>query len=107
MTDHIEDQNQNKDQNQVSNRQTDLDILKRVEVLTEKVNENMAGRGKLVFQRYPLTFTILVLFGAVAVGEGVKGILELIGFYGHPLYLFLLGMCILVLTGTLYKKLDK
>ena len=85
----------------------DLDILKHIEVLTERVNQNMSGRGKVVFQRYPLTFTLLVLFGAVAVGEGVKGILEIIGFQGHPLYLFALGICILIFTGTLYKKLGK
>jgi hypothetical protein len=43
----------------------------------------------------------------VAVSEGLKGVLELVGFAGHPWYMLLTGLAILLITGSLYKKLDK
>lgn len=92
---------------QEENKKIELDILRHVEALTEKLNSAMASQSKSVFRRYPLTFTLLALCGAVAVGEGVKGLLEEIGFAGHPWYLLLAGLVILTFTGTLYKKLDK
>jgi hypothetical protein len=86
----------------------EIDLLKRIERLTEEVNEMMMVRSKSVFTRYPLTFALLILFGVVAVGEGAKGILEQIPFFANsPLYLLAFGLIILIVTGTLYKKLDK
>jgi hypothetical protein len=51
-------------------------------------------------------FMLLVVFGFIAVNEGIKGILDEIGLSMHPLYLLVIGLVILVLTGTIYKKLD-
>ncbi|MDO8590243.1 MAG: hypothetical protein Q7R69_03145 [bacterium] len=91
-----------------SEPRSQLDLLKDLEKLTEEVN-NMAGKkGQSVFKRYPLTFALLALFGAVAVSEGVKGIIRsVLIFENNPWYLFLIGLVILIFTGTLYKKLDK
>ncbi len=59
-------------------------------------------------RRYPLSFALFALFGVVAVSEGVKGILETLGIFdGHPVYMLIVGLVILVITGSLYKKLDK
>ena len=92
----------------MENKNIEVDILKHVESLSAKVNQIMADRTKSVFQRYPITFTLVVLVGVVAVSEGIKGVLESFGgFYDHPWYLLLAGLAILIATGTIYKKLDK
>ena len=92
-----------KDQEQIS-----LDILHHMEDLTEQVNDMMVTTTKPAFRRYPLTFAILVLFGVVAVTEGAKGVLEEFSpFANHPWYMLITGLFVLVITGTLYKKLNK
>ena len=89
-------------------KQISLDILRHIEVLSDKVNSIMALGTKSVFKRYPLTFTILILVGVVAVSEGVKNLLLNMTFFdNHPWRLLLVGLVILIATGTLYKKLDK
>jgi H+/gluconate symporter-like permease len=89
------------------NNKTELDILHEVEKLTKRVNSYMEMQSHFVFRRYPLTFTLLALFGVVAVSEGLKGVIEDLGFTGHPWYMLFAGLVILIITGTLYKKLDK
>ncbi len=85
-----------------------LDLLRHVEILTEEVNQMLGQMGKSVFRRYPLTFAILILFGVIAVSEGVKGILKSMGILdSNPWYLFLIGLVLLTFTGSLYKKLNK
>ena len=89
-------------------KQISLDILRHIEVLSDKVNSIMALGTKSVFKRYPLTFTILILVGVVAVSEGVKNLLLNMTFFdNHPWRLLFVGLVILIATGTLYKKLDK
>lgn len=85
-----------------------LDPLKKVEELTSKANETFGKRGKSVFDRYPLAFALLVIIGATLMSQGIKEILvETPLFKGQPLTMFIFGISILILTGTLYKKLDK
>lgn len=86
----------------------DVDVLRQLEVLSSSVNEMMASRTRSVFRRYPITFTLVVLVGVVAVSEGLKGVVESIGiFKGHPWYMLITGLIILIATGKIYKKLDK
>lgn len=88
--------------------ESQLDLLRHIERLTEMVNRMVETKGRSVFNRYPLTFALLVLFGAIAVGEGVKGILQSIRVLNsNPWYLLIIGLVILIFTGTLYKKLNK
>jgi hypothetical protein len=85
----------------------EIDLLHQVESLTQEVNSLMQGKGRTVLARYPLTFSLLALFGVIAVGEGAKGVLAELGIFdGHPVTLLVVGLVILVFTGTLYKKLD-
>ena len=84
------------------------DLLKKVEDLTDRLNANFSTKGKSVFSRYPLTFALAVIFGISMVGEGVKGLLKEVPLFSNsPLIMLIVGFLILVLTGTLYKKLDK
>jgi hypothetical protein len=86
----------------------DLDILKRVEDLSGKLNNAMANHSKSAFNRYPISFTLLVLVGATAVNEGLKDLLTSLNvFQGHPAYLLVFGLVVLILTGSFYKKLNK
>lgn len=57
-------------------------------------------------QRFPLLFTMLTAFGLVATFYGFEGIIDRVGFlYNNPVILLLLGVGLLGITGTLYKKL--
>ena len=86
----------------------DVDVLKHVENLSNQVNKMMSSRAKAVWSRYPLTFGILILFGATALHEGLKGLMKDFGLLDiNPWYLFIVGLAILTITGTLYKKLEK
>lgn len=90
------------------NPRDQLDLLLHLERLTEELNRRMSSPGRFVLRRYPLTFTIAALFGVVAVSEGIKGILEKISiFKNEPFYLLAIGLIILLILGSIYKKLDK
>ena len=84
----------------------DIDLLKRVEELTAKLNQIFGERGRHFFVRYPLTFAILIVFGVTMVTEGMKlMLLEVPFFHDKPFMMLLAGILVLVITGTLYKKL--
>jgi hypothetical protein len=85
-----------------------LDLLKKVEDLTAKLNQEFSEKGKSVFNRYPLTFALLVVFGVTMVSQGIKDLLLSIStFKNQPVIMLLVGIIILLITGTLYKKLKK
>ena len=85
-----------------------IDVLKKLEELTAKMNQMFSDRGKNVFARYPLTFAILILFGVTMVTAGVKEILLEIDFFKNsPYVMILVGILVLAIAGTLYEKLKK
>ncbi len=67
----------------------------------------MNARSQFALKRYPLTVAVVALFGVVAVSEGIKGILESSGFLHNPVHLLLVGLVILLILGSVYKKLEK
>ncbi len=86
----------------------ELDLLKKVEELTARMNELFGHKTKHVFMRYPLTFALLIVFGVVMVTDGVKQLLlEIPLFKNSPFIMLLTGILVLIITGTLYKKLNK
>ena len=40
----------------------EIDILKKIEDLTARLNQIFSEKGKNVFERYPLTFALLIFF---------------------------------------------
>ncbi len=85
-----------------------LDILKKLEDLTAKINQLFSEKGRNVFSRYPLLFALLIVFGVTMVTQGIKDMLnEIPIFQDSPFIMLLFGMLILIITGTLYKKLEK
>ena len=86
----------------------EIDLLKKVEELTARLNRVFGERGTNVFMRYPLTFALLIFFGVLMVTEGLKEILKEITFFqDKPFTMMVIGLLILAITGTLYKKLGK
>ncbi len=91
-----------------SHKENYFDILRQLERLTEEINNLANKKGKLFFHRYPITFALLALFGLVILSEAIKQILKSIGIFNlNPLVTLLIGLTILILTGTVYKKLNK
>ena len=84
------------------------DTLERLEMIARKMNDTLGTHTRSVFGRYPILFSLLVVFGFVAVSEGVKGIIETVPlFYNHPWYMLIAGLVVLIVTGSLYKKLEE
>ena len=84
------------------------DPLHHIEEVAKETNRYMGVRAKNAFAKYPITFSLLVLFGVVAVMHGFEGLVIQVPFFVlHPGVLFLIGLIILILTGTLYKRLNK
>ena len=44
-----------------------IDILKKLEDLTAKINQLFSEKGRNVFSRYPLLFALLIVFGVTMV----------------------------------------
>ena len=94
--------------NEQEKKEINLDVLEHVENLSNQVNKMMSSRAKNVFKRYPVTFGLLIICGAIAVHEGLKGLMHDFGLLDiSPWYLVIAGLAILTITGTLYKKLGK
>ena len=90
------------------NPRDQLDLLLHIEKMTEELNRRMSTHSRFILRRYPLTFAIAALFGVVAVSEGIKGLLEdVVILQANPLYMLLIGLFVLVVLGSVYKKLDK
>ena len=86
----------------------EIDILKKLEDLTARINQLFSEKGKNVFSRYPLLFALLIVFGVTMVTEGMKDLLSKVAlFQNSPLVMLLMGLLVLIITGTLYKKLEK
>ena len=84
------------------------DPLQQVEEVTRSINNYMQKRGRSVFGRYPLLFSLLGTFGVVLVLHGFDRIIGGIPFLNdRPMLLLAIGIVILALTGTLYKRIEK
>ena len=86
----------------------ELDLLKKAEDVTNELNKFFRKKGKSVFNRYPIAFALLVITGGTLMSQGIKGLLLEISLLNNsPLFMFISGLFLLIITGTLYKKLDK
>lgn len=74
----------------------------------EKILSTKLAQGKqAVFARFPLIFTLLGSFGLVATFYGFERLIDKVALFSeNPVALLLTGIAILILTGTLYKKLQ-
>jgi hypothetical protein len=83
-----------------------IDLLKKAEEVTAELNKLFHKKGRPIFSRYPVLFALLVIFGATLVSQGIKELIFEVPFFnGHPFIMFTFGILILIITGTLFKKL--
>lgn len=79
-----------------------LPFTKAEEHLADKIIEKRIQAER----RFPLIVTLAATFGFVCVLYGFEKMIDNIQFFvDHPSTLFVLGLIILTVTGTLYKKL--
>jgi hypothetical protein len=70
-----------------------------------KIAKELKKTQRTAFQRFPLLFTLLGTFGAVAFFYGFEGVIASTVLEDHPVILMATGILILLTTGTIYKKL--
>jgi len=86
----------------------ELDLLKKAEDVTDDLNRFFHRNGKSVFNRYPVMFALFVILGGTLLSQGIKELIFEVPFLKeNPSYMFLSGLLVLIVTGKLYKKLDK
>ena len=77
-----------------------------VDETEKKIERVVAPVRKQVLKRYPVLFLLLVTLGITATISGIERTLFQIGlFQNNPYIVLIIGLGLLVLTGTLYKKL--
>ena len=77
-----------------------------VKSLEKKVNAYTSPMRKSLLKRFPVAFSLLVTFGVATTFLGFEQLVLRVPFlYERPLVMLVIGIGILSLTGTLYKKL--
>ncbi len=84
------------------------DPFKRAEQVVLDVHEEVGRYTKPALSRYPILFAFLTIFSFAAILHGFERVMDGIPFvYEHPFVLLLGGVVVLLLTGSLYKVLEK
>lgn len=77
-----------------------------VDGVERRVGSFVAPMRKSAFERFPTLFTLLATLGVVATMRGLDLLLQAVPrIYNSPLLILTIGIGILIVTGTLYKKL--
>ena len=73
----------------------------------KELAQKLGQTRQRVFDRFPLLFTMLASFGLVATFYGFERVIDEIEFFAdNPYILLATGLAILIVTGTIYKKLQ-
>ena len=84
------------------------DPIQKIEEIVRRVHDKNESYVKPVLSRYPLIFAFLIVFSVAAILHGFELVSDQIElFHTHPIYLILIGVIVLFLTGMLYKALEK
>jgi hypothetical protein len=76
--------------------------------IPESVHDAFARHRRTAFEQHPFFFSTLGLLGLVATWQGFADVLERINFFDlYPGSLLIIGLIILLLTGRLYRQLDR
>ena len=74
---------------------------------TNKFGTKLSGYRENAFSRFPLLFVLMSSFGLVATFYGFEKVIDQIGFFdSNPLMILFVGVVVLIITGSLYKKLN-
>lgn len=84
------------------------DPLEHLERSARDMDTYMSRHHRTVFGRYPLLFSLLGSFGVAAIIYGFEQTLDDVPFlHDHPLLPLLIGVAVLIITGSLYKRVEK
>lgn len=73
----------------------------------ERLIEKFVEKRVKAQTKYPLLFIMLVTFGVVATLQGFQRLISEVPLLNdNPIILLVVGICTLLATGTLYKKLN-
>lgn len=83
-----------------------IDPLKFIDSTVVEVNDALGRTSKPVLKRYPVLFGVLTSFGAMFVLYGFERMADSIPLLSNnPDAMFVIGVVLLLITGTLYKSL--
>jgi len=86
----------------------DRDPIREIERIIKELHDKAGNYTRPVLSRYPLIFAFLLTFSLAAILHGFELFTDEVPiFYEHPTLLILIGVVTLLLTGTLYKLLEK
>lgn len=84
------------------------DPIQQAERVIKGVHDSAGKYTQPVLKRYPLLFAFLIIFSVAAIMHGFGDIISRIKYFdNHPATLMALGILALLLTGRLYKWLEK
>ncbi|MFZ2522950.1 MAG: hypothetical protein WAW92_01025 [Minisyncoccia bacterium] len=84
------------------------DPILETEKMIREIHDGVSSYTNPVLRKYPLIFAFLVTFSFSAILHSFGLIIDDVPLLReHPYYLMLVGILVLILTGTLYKKLEK
>lgn len=77
-----------------------------VKTLEKRVDMAVSPARESLLKRFPILFSLLVTFGVATTFLGFEQLVSRIPvLYDHPMLMLSIGVGVLVVTGTLYKKL--
>lgn len=92
-------------------KETTVQVLDRTDAVSGQVNQRfnqyVAPVRSSVLKRFPVLFSLLVVFGLTTTYYAFENILSGYDVLNeHPWLLLIIGISVLAFTGRLYKKLD-
>ena len=84
------------------------DPIEHIEKILKEINDNTGRKTRSSFKKYPITFALLITFSLVSILHGFELFFDKVPFiHNHPWILILVGLFLLIVTGSVYKSLEK
>lgn len=84
------------------------DPLQKVEEMVKNIHDSAGKYTQPVLHRYPLLFAFLIIFSVSAIMHGFSDFISEFEYFTlHPGVLMFIGILVLILTGKLYRWLEK
>lgn len=102
--------NQNQSQEMADSYLSELEdrVFHLMHDIPESVHKAFRRHRRSAFERHPFVFSTLGLLGLVCTWQGFAGIVNRIQFLqNNPVYLLAVGLLLLLMTGRLYRHLDR
>jgi len=89
------------------NTKQKTDPVEHLENHIKTIHDESGKHVQSIFRKYPITLSLLITFGLVSILHGFEKVFDKIQYFNeNPLVLILIGVGMLVGTGSIYKVLD-